>query len=341
MLAGIRLLTSKYRNDIQPRQLDGIIRERFGMLPSGTKKQDFPRVSLLTIEGQSYYLRLYPIPLLTNAARHLWACNLRRQHKISVPKVQQICFTSVAGHRCLAVLEENLGGKQIGHRTWTISLAQRFAAELAKWHAIREQHYRALPGLFIWFNVATYSKQLNCQHLPGREPTAEQRDLIELGRQLLNEPELFSPLRISHGDVNPHNLIEQNNGGVAWVDMDLISVRPVWDDLAMVICKFMNKQVPTIVDAFEKTYFQHHPDLWEHWKTVRLRWLVLQNVLLGVKWLSIDRRRWGGGNTSAETYRPYEWAQRCFAQAESVSRISQKNHSSDHMIKHIHAAFRQ
>ena len=117
MLAGIRLLMSNHKSELQPRQLQRIIQNRFGTLPSNISRQDFPRVSLLAINGQSYYSRLYPESELEKAARHLWGCSLREKFEISVPKIQQTCFTSIAGRKCFAVLEEELGGKQIGHRT--------------------------------------------------------------------------------------------------------------------------------------------------------------------------------------------------------------------------------
>lgn len=338
-LGGVRLLAANHQSDIEQARLSQILDEHVAALPSSLSAQDFPRVRPINIEGRDCYLRFYQTDELIKAARYLAAVDWASDCGIHVPPTLHTSFRRVAGRHCFAILEQGVAGTEIGHTRWSIERGERFADVLSRWHGVPEHAYAPIRPLLVGFDPRGYRRRLVKPPKAGNASTAEQRALIVRASGLLDKAELFKPLAVSHGDVNPHNVIEAPNGELAWVDLDMISYRPPWQDITITMCKLMNREDPAVVDAFERVYFRDRQAQVEQWWRIRRDWMFLMNVLEGVRWLAVDRtRRVGSGVADSDDTEPVKWAQQFFTQAQALADTADHGLDSGALIARISAA---
>lgn len=339
VLLAAKLFFSLHKNNINSGQLDKTIRNLFSDLNFGAGMNAFPRVSIIHTNGQLYYLRLYIPSMLLEAARYLWAVKVTPKLNIITPTIEQTCFTIVAGIKCFAILEHRLPGTVMGNNKWNSILARNFATELNKWHQIANAEFKNYRGTFVHCDKKHFEGRMNLKALPNIALNQEQENLINYANTLIQKQELFTQMCITHGDVNPHNLIIFDENKISWIDMDMISMQPLWYDLATVICKIMIESSPSVIDEFEKEYFENQPELHQEWKQLRHHWLVLFNVLEGVKWFATDRTKRIGSQIFAQ-HDPETtlWGKRFFTQAAAILNNSDPNLSSGELVRKMYLA---
>jgi len=331
----------KHKSFLTSKELSNIIRERFKEVTIDSGMTNFPRVSTMQINGKLYYLRLYSLNNLLNASRYLWASYCLKKSKIMTPKIEQTCLTSIAEIKCYAVLENRLPGKEMASIKQNSIITGNFANDLRQWHNIPRVFYKNYKGIFAIHDKKHFGTRINRKALPNITLNEKQLELISQAKGLIHKPELYSHMSISHGDVNPHNLIIHKENTIAWVDMDMICLQPIWYDLAAAMCKIMIKNHPSDINVFEKAYFKNKPELYQEWKLLKNHWLFLYNVLEAVKWFATDRtkrlgsKQFSNNNPNLDSFK---WGQKYFIQAEAILNLANQNLSSGEIISEMNYA---
>ena len=285
----IRLLGAGRGGFLSARRLRRLVHSRFGHLSRDTGRKEFPGVSRIEIGGSAYYLRLYRLSDIVAALCCLWASRWARREGVVVPVVRQTCLAGVGGHRCLAVLEDELQGRPIVK--WTPRLAAGIAAGVAAFHSVTQLRLgRFKPFVKIRrqnIYIAQFRRALEHEELF----TDEQRAAIQQAALWLDEADFTGDLVFSHGDLHGGNLLDVGGGRTGWLDLDLVRFRPRRLDIAAVEYGLLEND-PGNVAAFEEIYFHRHPGQWKAWRRHRLRWFVLYSLFKAVRFL-VPRK--GGG----------------------------------------------
>jgi len=329
---GFRLLHRRHEGLVSTKDLDDAVRTRFEQRPKMGPSPELPRVSTLSVNGMDYYLRLYRLDRLIAAARALWVSQFALQAGIDIPRTVQTCFTNIRGQRVFAILEESVDGTTCWEKISPLSVAS-LADSARRWHGMSPTCVKPYKGLFV-HDHGTFQRRVKRVEQSGQPWSESERRLIDLAQQMLDRPEMHGFTALSHGDVNPHNLIMRKTESVAWIDFERITLRPIWHDLSAIISNVLRRHGNALVDLFENRYFSGLPELHEHWRAIHAHWFLIYHVIQGVKWRSKPREGDKGGSMREE------WARNAFVLAASFQGSEQNQRSSTDLMAHAENALR-
>ncbi len=334
----VRLLSTDFSNKIQVSELRHILREYYSSAVINRSTKISGSCTEFDIAGNQFYLKLFGPAKLITAARHIWASRCMLHFDIAAPAIEQTCVTSISGKKYYAILEQKIPGREIGETPWSVELARNFASGLARWHGISLDNYRPYQCIMNDKRQVNYQQHFSrLLQLTGTQST-QYRDLLDYAKYLIDDSTLFGELRISHGDINPHNIIIQKDFKVYWIDMDMIGLRPIWHDLATIMCRFSYQNSSVAINAFEEQYFSLQPQFYEIWMQIRNQWLFLRNVLEGIKWQTVHLRP-GIKLPESRKSEPATWARRFFEQASVIMHCIDSNENTATLVeKMFHAS---
>ncbi len=283
-------------------------------------------VSTLNVIGMDCYLRLYPIDRLIAAARALWVSEFMPQAGIDVPRTVQTCFTRIRAQRVFAILEESIDGPTCWEKMSPLTAA-RLADSARRWHRTPSTYVAPYESLFL-HDPGRFQQRVKRVEQSGQPWSETERRLINLARQMLDRPEMQGFIALSHGDINPHNLIVGKTDSLTWIDFERVTVRPIWHDLSAMISNILRRHGTALIDLFEKRYFSGMPEQHEHWLSIHADWFLLYHVIEGVKWRTTPREGDKGGSLRKV------WARRAFLLAASFEGTDQNQKSSAELMAH-------
>lgn len=331
-IGGMRLLCRRHEGLVSPRDLDDAVRTRMEQCSKMGAPPNLVRVSTLNVNGLDCYLRLYPMDRLIAAARGLWVGQFAPQAGIDVPRTLQTCFTKIRTQRVFAILEESIDGPTCWEKMSPL-IAESLADSTRRWHGVPPTYVTPYKSLFLRDQGRLrFPRRVKRIEQSGQPLSETERRLIDLAQQTLDRAEMHELIALSHGDVNPHNLIVRETDSLAWIDFEQISLRPIWHDLSAMISNVLRRHGTALVDLFEKRYFSGMPELHEHWLSVHADWFLLYHVIEGVKWRTPLR-----GGERGESMRK-EWARRAFLLAASFEGSKQNQKSSADLMAHAQKA---
>ena len=265
---------------------------------------------------------------LDSAVRYMCAIDLLTRNRIHVPRLLWKRFVRTEnGVLFVACVSEVFGDR---FQPSGPGQAQAFAAELHRWHALDVQGY-PLDVSGPWGRAAEWDDTELGRRVAAwglSQLTEPIRDVVHV----LGKGTALGAMRMSHGDFNRSNVVQRNEGGIGWCDLDTVMPRPLGLDLAEAQMTLMHEHLPA-VDYFEEAYFAKDADGLAVWRSARLHWfrlLYLRKTVL--RPLS---------PTQLAARRPAERSRRFHAGCLAALRLHDVGQASSEMVAEVRARIRE
>lgn len=291
----------------------------------------FPRVNRFEYEGRLYYLRLYWLRYTHTAACYIWAMKKGAKLGLKVPPVRGVSLARIHARICICVLEEALKGDFV--RKWDGEISADLGDGMAVWHSIKSTPWFVRRGFGHkgWY-TRYFRKLLTSKPDSGEEFSAEQRELLDLALEWLDDEKFIGRIGVSHGDLHNGNLLRVENDGVGWLDLDAVRYQPVRHDMAAAEMGLMFR-APEVIDRFEERYFARLPDEFKGWRRFRRKWFVFFNLLRAMKYLVGNPRLPGQRDRGLAERRRH--SDKHFAFAQAAHNIPGYGVSSAELVRQI------
>jgi fructosamine-3-kinase len=247
------------------------VRAHYGKAPPCIGQRSHIVVRLLDSQGwpRPLIARFYKPTHSILGLRYLCIKAILRRQGLAVPQTLAHDTLQLGDASYFTTVEKVVSGK---HPTaWSEGLAFALGKDLAYWHQVRMPlPVRTALRIQRWTPSAYREEATKRFH---HLEVSHEMQCTDLSRafQGLDSEAFRGSYVLSHGDLWEGNIIVGPDERLVWLDFDAACWRPRRHDLAEAEVLMLRK-FPEVIDAFERGYFDIHPEEQAGWRQHRLGW---------------------------------------------------------------------